>query len=162
MKKNTRFDWIFISLTLGYIMLMYGSLLEAFFSPHKLSPLISIQGIIVYCLGLGLRWWSIKSLGFGWNLFISKKSIKKSVHLKLVKNGPYALVRHPIYIGTIFEILSIPIIANALFSLIFAIATIIPLLIIRALLEEEILVRYFKNRYAEYKKRTGFLMPKLF
>jgi protein-S-isoprenylcysteine O-methyltransferase Ste14 len=35
----------------------------------------------------------------------------------------------------------------------------IPFLILRALLEEKLLEKNFKERFADYKKKTGFLIP---
>jgi protein-S-isoprenylcysteine O-methyltransferase Ste14 len=35
----------------------------------------------------------------------------------------------------------------------------IPLLILRANLEERLLAKYFKDEFIEYKKKSGYLLP---
>jgi protein-S-isoprenylcysteine O-methyltransferase Ste14 len=59
------------------------------------------------------------------------------------------------------EMMSIPMVCNAYFTLIFAGIVGIPLLIVRSHLEEKILIHNFGQEYKKYRNKTGFLLPSL-
>ncbi len=76
----------------------------------------------------------------------------------LVTSGIFRVVRHPQYLSQILMDLGA---AAALLSyIVLPLAIIeIPLLIMRAMMEERLLAKYFKDEYKEYKKKSGFLIP---
>jgi protein-S-isoprenylcysteine O-methyltransferase Ste14 len=76
---------------------------------------------------------------------------------QLVTGGPYAIVRHPLYLCEILGVIAIvlqyrSLAATALFSLI------VILQVARALWEETVLARAFAD-FAAYRSRTPFLVP---
>ena len=81
---------------------------------------------------------------------------------KLVKKGPYAYIRHPIYTGIIFLFLGYII----SFSSFIGIVIIIPFFIIwfrkRIRLEENQLIETFGDEYLEYMKKTKCLIPLIY
>ena len=85
--------------------------------------------------------------------------VRKIRKVRLIKIGAYKYIRHPIYLGVILEVLSLPIIANAFFSFIFALLVNIPLQFVRLIEEEKSSVRRFGERYNEYKKEVSALFP---
>jgi protein-S-isoprenylcysteine O-methyltransferase Ste14 len=72
--------------------------------------------------------------------------------------GPYKLLRHPQYLSQILVDIGGGLAVMSYVLLPIAIIE-IPFLIMRAILEEKLLEKNFKERFADYKKKTGFLIP---
>jgi protein-S-isoprenylcysteine O-methyltransferase Ste14 len=80
---------------------------------------------------------------------------------KVITDGPYRLVRHPMYSGFILMIVAAPLQLGSYVALVPALL-LIPLLILR-LLDEERALRQELPGYAEYCARTRFrLIPSVF
>ncbi len=105
-------------------------------------------------------------LVFSWIQVLSVKTLAESysqevlIHKDhvLVISGIFRFVRHPQYLAQMLMDLGA---AAALLSYIvipFAIIE-IPLLVMRAVMEEKLLEKYFKDDYKEYKKKSGFFIP---
>jgi len=76
----------------------------------------------------------------------------------LVTSGPYALVRHPIYTGTVLFLFAQGLVSdNWLFFVILVL--LVPYLLVRIGREEEMLVGEFGDRYREYMRRSKKLVP---
>ena len=80
---------------------------------------------------------------------------------EIFQNGWYGLVRHPIYLSQIFQDLFAGIALLNYLILIITLFIEIPLYIMRANLEEEILSKNFPY-YNDYKKLVGKWFPKIF
>ena len=78
----------------------------------------------------------------------------------IIKTGPYAIVRHPMYVGTLLMYLVTPLALGSYWALIPA-AFIIPMLVVRIRNEEQVLERDLVG-YREYKQETKYrLVPRL-
>lgn len=105
-------------------------------------------------------------LVFSWIQILSVKTLAESysqevlIHKDhvLITGGIFRIVRHPQYISQMLMDLGA---AAALLSyIVLPIAVIeIPLLVMRAVMEEKLLEKYFKDDYKEYKKKSGFFIP---
>ncbi|MBQ6559792.1 MAG: isoprenylcysteine carboxylmethyltransferase family protein [Erysipelotrichaceae bacterium] len=73
---------------------------------------------------------------------------------KVVDTGLYGVVRHPMYMATIFLFLSIPFILNSLYSF-FVMLLYIPIIIKRLLNEEEVLKKELPG-YEEYMQKVKY------
>jgi protein-S-isoprenylcysteine O-methyltransferase Ste14 len=80
---------------------------------------------------------------------------------KLITNGPYGLIRHPIYLSEIIFSFSIPMILDSLYGLLLPLIS-IPLLLYRIRFEERALVSRFGKEYLEYSCRTKKLIPYIY
>lgn len=91
------------------------------------------------------------------NTYLSR-TIEVKDNQKLIDNGMYSIVRHPMYIVTIFLFLSMPLVLGSPIS--FLIFLIYPFLIIKRIKnEEEVLEKELKG-YSEYKKKVKYrLIP---
>jgi protein-S-isoprenylcysteine O-methyltransferase Ste14 len=110
-------------------------------------------GLGVACLPL--IWWVFSSIGSN----ISETVLTKREH-KLVTEGPYRWVRHPLYGVGLLEILALSLIAGNWFM---AILWIIGVLVFRFVvipIEEAKLIVAFDGEYEQYRARTGALTPR--
>jgi protein-S-isoprenylcysteine O-methyltransferase Ste14 len=113
---------------------------------------IRLTGLIIYLAFSWMQIWSYKTLGENYSQEIV---VFRSHHL--VKTGPYKYIRHPQYASQILMdagagFLSLSYIVLAL------VVIEIPLLILRASLEEKLLAKHLAD-YEEYKKKSGSFIP---
>ena len=91
------------------------------------------------------------------NAFLSR-TIKVEKKQKLIDTGLYGIVRHPMYLATIFLFLSMPLILGSLFS--FLVFLLYPFIIIKRLNNEEKVLEKDLKEYKEYKKKVKYkLIP---
>lgn len=115
--------------------------------------LIRYIGLAVYLVFSWIQVWSFKSLGENYSQDIM---IKKN-H-ELVTKGPFKLIRHPQYMCQI--LLDLGATAATLGYVVGFLALIeIPIYIMRASAEDKLLYKYFAERFSEYKKKSGFMIP---
>ena len=95
--------------------------------------------------------------GFG-NL-LENLDLKKPDENLFRNPGIYKIFRHPIYLGLLIMFWASPRMTSD--HLVFCIAFTV-YISIGTWLEEKDLIQAFRNKYSEYKKRTGFFGPKIF
>ena len=83
----------------------------------------------------------------------------KSDH-QLVRSGPYHYLRHPIYSGVLLGILGTAI-AVGEWRGVLALALMSANYFVKARREEHVLIEHFGAEYDEYRKQTGFLVPRI-
>jgi protein-S-isoprenylcysteine O-methyltransferase Ste14 len=95
------------------------------------------------------------------NTFLSRTvRIQDDRGQQVVENGPYSLVRHPMYLGVIVLMLSIPLLLGSLWALIPG-GVIGALFILRTALEDKMLIKELPG-YSEYASRVRYrLLPGL-
>lgn len=111
--------------------------------------------IIVQTLAFGLMIWA--RITFGFKSFHASANTSKE---KLITNGPYKWLRHPIYAAIIYFFLSC-IISYPNIETIIAVTLIVLSTIARMLLEEKSLMENFEH-YASYSKQTKRFIPFVF
>jgi protein-S-isoprenylcysteine O-methyltransferase len=113
-----------------------------------------VAGLILFLLGLALRWWSINTLG---RFFTVDVQIERD-H-QLVETGPFAVVRHPSYTGLLVAFVGF---AFSLANWAAALVLLVPIfiaLVRRMNVEEEALTAALGDRYRTYMGRTKRLIP---
>ena len=108
---------------------------------------------VVTFLGLLLTLWARVVLGGNW----SSGVVFKEQH-ELIEQGPYAYVRHPIYSGVLVMFLGLAIFRGTLTGFILVVI-ILAGLWLKALQEEKLLTRHFREAYPQYRKRVKALVP---
>ncbi len=114
-------------------------------------------GILFILLGVGLRWFSIWTLGRYFT-----RDIAVSVDQPVVQNGPYRLIRHPAYSGTFLTMLGVGLAMTNWASLISLLFCVFLGHFYRVRIEEETLVRAIGQPYIEYMRRTKRFIPLVF
>ena len=115
--------------------------------------LIRYIGLAVYLVFSWIQVWSFKSLGENYSQDIM---IKKS-H-ELVMKGPFKIIRHPQYMCQILLDLGATV-ATLGYVVGFLALIEIPIYIMRASAEDKLLYKYFAEKFSEYKKKSGFMIP---
>jgi protein-S-isoprenylcysteine O-methyltransferase Ste14 len=77
---------------------------------------------------------------------------------KIVKHGPYAVVRHPIYLADLVAILII-IIAYPMLWIIVGSFMAVPIIMFWAKKEEEVLIQRFGTEYEDYTNEKSAFNP---
>jgi protein-S-isoprenylcysteine O-methyltransferase Ste14 len=129
-----------------------GWLGERFVPP---SDAIAIVGTAVTALGVGLAAWARYSLGQNWSAAVTLKEAHE-----LVRAGPYARIRHPIYSGVILGLLGTAL-ALGEWRAIVAVAVLFVSYFIKARKEEAFLAFEFGRAFQDYCSRTGMFLPRL-
>lgn len=116
---------------------------------------VTIVGIALLWLGIALAIWARRHLGQYWS---GRITIKEG-H-QLIRSGPYARLRHPIYSG-----LDLAVVGSALalgrWRCVAGVCVIIVGFWIKAKREEAMLAARFGNEFRRHRMYTGFLLPKL-
>lgn len=119
------------------------------------NPALDASAIILATAGIAFAIWARFYLGQNWSSAVSVK-----VGHELVRTGPYAWVRHPIYSGLLVALLGtalsrgkpVGFLALALFAIGFS---------IKSRMEEQFMRKTFGEEYLEYTRETGALIPKI-
>lgn len=91
------------------------------------------------------------------NVFLSR-TIEVQKEQKVIDTGLYGIVRHPMYLITLFLFLSMPLILGSLIS--FLIFLIYPFIIVKRINNEEKVLEKELTGYTEYKKKVKYkLIP---
>ena len=147
-------------LHLAILMLALGLVFEAPLRPGLLNaffiartPVVEWIGVGLTAAGLGVAVFARAMLGRNWSGTVTVKEGHQ-----LIRRGPYALVRHPIYSGLALAMLGTAIFYARVGALGgFALALFAWRIKSRA--EETFMEQEFGAEYAEYKRRVKALIP---
>jgi protein-S-isoprenylcysteine O-methyltransferase Ste14 len=158
-KLNWKSKSIYIAFMISLFTEMFGAALIVYlFSPFIKYPLLTpiynvyIFPPIVKILSFNLIFLGIVLIIIGWREIYNSEGI--------VTKGLYKFIRHPQYLG--FILLAT--------GWIFAWPTVIVLILYpflvgiflyQAVSEDKLLENKYKSKFVNYKKRTGFILPKL-
>ncbi|MDL1943600.1 isoprenylcysteine carboxylmethyltransferase family protein [Chloroflexi bacterium CFX2] len=116
-------------------------------------------GALFYFLGLALYLWGVRTLGEMYKTS-SGFGVQLNVGHRLITHGPYAFVRHPLYLG--LQIAAIG--GMALFrtwTFVFVTVNFLAL-VIRAKREEQALAMEFGEQWVAYERRVPAWIPRFF
>lgn len=126
----------------------------------RLGPSVMI-GVVLLAIGGTLRLTSRRALmraGFG---LLNSSRLQIVEGQRLITDGVYGLVRHPLYLGEITRNLGIALILSSLYG---AIVILVgnAFLLLRIEIEERMLVEEFGQEYEDYRNRTKKLIPYIY
>lgn len=116
-------------------------------------------GTVLYVAGLSLALWARLTLGRMYYVSTSLGAQLQSEH-QLVNRGPFALVRHPMYLGILVAVLGGLLIYRT-WTGIFLLVVFVPSFLLRARREEEVLAAEFGEQWQEYCRRVPAWIPRL-
>ncbi|MBS0192699.1 MAG: isoprenylcysteine carboxylmethyltransferase family protein [Proteobacteria bacterium] len=120
--------------------------------PHAatLYPL----GLALFVLGTVLRAWSIHVLG---RFFTVQVAIARD-H-RLIENGPYKLLRHPSYTGSLLMFVGYLLCNGNALTMAIVLLAVLAVFVRRIVVEEAALAENFGDAWRDYVKRTWRLLP---
>jgi protein-S-isoprenylcysteine O-methyltransferase Ste14 len=122
------------------------------FVPNNL--LIRETGVIISLIGIFLAIWARRHLGQYWS---DKVEIK--VDHQLIRSGPYAVMRHPIYSGVLLGVAGTAL-AIGEWRDVIAFRVLLTSYAVKAKKEDRVLSERFGKIFREHRSQAGFLFPR--
>jgi protein-S-isoprenylcysteine O-methyltransferase Ste14 len=119
------------------------------------DPAIRWAGAGLTWLGVAVAIWARNHIGQNWS---SKVTLKED-H-QLIRSGPYARVRHPIYSGILLAVVGTALVRGEWRDIV-GVCLVFLAHWFKAKKEEALMMRQFGSAYEEYRKQTGALIPRL-
>ncbi len=151
-----RLDQVLIPIAMSYYFLLYGFVnrlpepLGTNLLPPAMQAPAAVAGLVVSIAGYAVAIWALCHLGRSFAVLVAVR--------KVVMTGPYARVRHPIYLGYVIDHCGLLLTSGSIAMLVLT-AGFLTLLRLRARLEEQKLAEADEG-YRAYVARTGFLFPR--
>ncbi len=151
--SNTQNEVYFMSvLTIILIALLAFFLRNLTF--HNQPSVFVFFGTLAMMSGALLRFWAIQTLG---NFFKTTVMIQKKHHI--IRSGPYAVLRHPSYLGAYIGIIGFALALNNYGSLFIAITMGFYTFWHRIQTEEKVLKKHFGKEFTQYEHQTKKMIP---
>ncbi|HEV2314192.1 MAG TPA: isoprenylcysteine carboxylmethyltransferase family protein [Candidatus Acidoferrales bacterium] len=138
---------------------------EFLFGDWRLGPLdrrflpasfsIAVAGVVLTVLGMSLAIWARVYLAGNWSGTVTLKKGHE-----LIRTGPYARIRHPIYTGFQLALTGTALVIGQ-WRAIVALAIVLATHFFKARKEEAWLAREFGPAFDEHRSRTGMFLPRL-
>ena len=144
-----------VALSLG--LLSFGAVLVLSGRDHRfrwshVSPAVSVIGDLVVALGLFIALLALRANTYGGS------TVEIVEGHRVISTGPYAIVRHPMYVGIMVMVVGAPVALGSWWALLAVLGTILAL--VWRILDEEKLLRGDLAGYAEYARRVRYrLVP---
>lgn len=116
---------------------------------------IAWSGVALTSLGVAIAIWARYCIGQYWSARVTLKEGHR-----LIRSGPYASVRHPIYTGMLLAAAGTALVIGE-WRGVLAVVVIWAAHSRKALREEKLLTTELGEEYVSYRRRTGFLFPRL-
>ncbi|HLO18247.1 MAG TPA: isoprenylcysteine carboxylmethyltransferase family protein [Anaerolineales bacterium] len=110
-------------------------------------------GVVAALVGLLFRWWANRVLGTFYT-----RTLKVTENQSIVRAGPYRLIRHPGYLGSILIWTGAAAATANWIVLLIVLITMLAVYIYRIESEEKMLISAYTD-YAEYRRHTWRLIP---
>ena len=137
-----------------FIALLVVSALDYRFGWSEVPVWVSLLGNALVALGLMVDLRVFRENSYGGS------TIEMTEGQRVITTGPYALVRHPMYVGVLIMALGVPLALGSWWGLILVLAT-VPLLMLR-IFDEERMLRSQLEGYEAYARRVRYrLVPGL-
>ena len=138
--------------SVGFVALLAASALDYRMHPSNVPIAVALLGDVVIVAGLAIVWRVFRENSF------SSATIEVAAGQQVVSTGPYAVVRHPMYAGSLLYLVAIPIALGSWWGLA-VMLFMLPVLVWRLSDEEKFLAQNLPG-YSEYQALVKFrLVP---
>ena len=155
-RRDASIIWIMVQ-GLGFVLAGYGPVRVAL---DPASPKAIAEGTAVLLLMLGVVWLfdaSSRTMGKNWSLVARTREDHQ-----LVQSGPFAVVRHPIYVALFFSMVAMAIADGHTGNLLVAVPVFAIGTWLRIRNEERLLREQFGTAYDAYAARVKRFVPGVF
>jgi protein-S-isoprenylcysteine O-methyltransferase Ste14 len=136
------------------IGLVIVSVLDHRFGWSDVPAWISVLGNVLVALGLMIDLIVFRENSYG------ASTVVKMAGQKVISRGPYALVRHPMYVGVLIMVIGVPLALGSYWGLLFMLLN-VPILVLR-ILDEESMLASDLDGYSNYMQAVRYrLVPGL-
>lgn len=126
----------------------------SFMEQHPPTFGVTIAATALAAVSILMTWAAVRELGLHFRI----KAVVTTDH-ELIHTGPYALVRHPIYLGLMGMLLATGLMVSRVWSLLLATAIFIAGTEIRVSVEENLLRKRFGPEFDHYRSRVKAYVP---
>jgi protein-S-isoprenylcysteine O-methyltransferase len=120
------------------------------------SNITGAVGLFLVLIGVSFAIWARLQLGGNWSAAVSVKEGHT-----LVRQGPYTVVRHPIYSGLLLALLGVAVIVGKVRGLV-GVGVFFLAMWLKSSIEERFMLEEFGAEYRSYQQRVKALVPYLF
>jgi len=156
MKYKSMLDIVLISAAgaglVAPLFYLFSPLLD--FANYELPAWMGWVGTAIFAGAILLLWRSHADLGRNWSATLKIRS-----EHTLVTSGVYRHIRHPMYAAHLLWAIAQGLLLSNWLAGWALLATFIPLYLIRAPKEQQMMLEHFGEEYREYMSRTGGLIP---
>lgn len=159
-KKSLREDWTVIPFMVLTLLGFAAAILDFVFLQGFSFQLFGAVGLFLLILGGGIRMKARLDLKkkAGFESLSGTGRLKIVKDHKLVTDGLYRHIRHPIYLGEILRNLGFVLIFSSVYGMLIVLLASV-LLLFRIELEEKMLLVIFGEEYKEYRRKTKKIIP---
>lgn len=116
---------------------------------------IVLVGVILTWTGVAFAIWARYHLGRFWSSTVALREGHQ-----LIRSGPYARIRHPIYTGMLTGALGTALALGRYRGLV-ALGVMLVGFVVKSMQEEKLLDAQFGAEFEEHRRHTGFFLPSL-
>ncbi|MEA1962126.1 MAG: isoprenylcysteine carboxylmethyltransferase family protein [Bacillota bacterium] len=118
------------------------------------EPYVIYIGFILFLISCYVRWSGFRSIGKYFNPRVAVYQ-----YHKLIVEGAYRRIRHPLYLGSFISFIAIPMVFNSWGAMLIIVCLTVPALIYRIRIEEEFMIKQLGEDYENYQKVTRKMIP---
>ena len=154
-----RSRWFYLAASAVFFGIAYLGWIPLPISTHPtLRIWMLVAGSLLYFPGMALLLWG--RLALGRNYFVSTSlGAQLFSDQQLVTTGPYAFVRHPMYVGLLLSAFGALLLYTTWTTVFFA--GFAPMIFVRAWREEQTLAAEFGEQWQQYCQRVPAIFPRL-
>jgi protein-S-isoprenylcysteine O-methyltransferase Ste14 len=112
-------------------------------------------GVFLCAAGLAVAWWARIYIGRNWSGTVTLKEDHA-----LIRNGPYARTRHPIYTGLLLALVGTALTRDSVAGVL-GFALILAGIVVKLRQEERLLLGHFGPAYETYRAEVPALIPRI-